>query len=96
MTRYTVDSDEVLGAQQTALTIVDRIQADSAALAGVLTGLQGSWTGTAAAAFQSAVAGWRQTQQNVEASAQQLHQTLGAAGRHYAEAELANAALFAR
>ncbi len=96
MTRFQVDSDEVLATQQAAMAIVERIQADSTALIALLGGLQSSWAGTAATTFQAAVAGWRQTQQAVELNAQSLHQALASAGRHYAEAELANVALFAR
>ncbi|WP_353987413.1 WXG100 family type VII secretion target [Ruicaihuangia caeni] len=94
MSRFQVDSDEVLMTQQSALAVVERIQADSATLMAQLSGLNGSWTGQAAAAFQQAVAGWRQTQQLVEQNAQALQAALAAAGRQYAEAESANAALF--
>ena len=96
MTRYQVDSEQVQLATQSAQGTIGRIRSEVASLLAQLTGLQGSWTGQAASAFQAAVEDWRLTQQHVEESLSSLSQALGAAGMHYADAEQANARLFLR
>ncbi|GAA2045806.1 WXG100 family type VII secretion target [Agromyces tropicus] len=96
MTRYQVDSEQVQAATQGVQATIGRIQSEVAALLAQLAGLQGSWTGQASTAFQSAVADWRVTQQHVEQSLAALNQALGAAAAHYADAEQANARLFVR
>jgi len=96
MPRYQVDSELVLSTTTTARATLGRIQAEVAALLGQLTGLEGSWTGQAAAAFQASVTDWRATQQQVAQSAESLGQALNQAGQQYAEIEQANARLFAR
>ncbi|WP_353816400.1 WXG100 family type VII secretion target [Agromyces sp. SYSU T00266] len=96
MTRYQVDSEQVHAATQSMQGTIGRIQSEVGALLAQLTGLQGSWSGQASAAFQAAVADWRLTQQHVEQSLAGLNQALGAAAMHYADAEQANARLFVR
>ena len=96
MTRYQVDSEQVQLATQSAQGTIGRIRSEVASLLAQLTGLQGSWTGQAASAFQAAVEDWRLTQQHVEESLSSLSHALGAAGVHYADAEQANARLFLR
>jgi early secretory antigenic target protein ESAT-6 len=96
MTQFQVDSDALISTTGAARATMGRIQAEVAALLGQLTGLEGSWTGQAAAQFQTAVGAWRTTQQHVEQSAEVLNQALGHAGAQYAEVEQANARLFAR
>lgn len=96
MTRYQVDSEQVQLATQSAQGTMGRIRSEVASLLAQLTGLQGSWTGQAASAFQAAVEDWRLTQQHVEESLSSLSQALGTAGVHYADAEQANARLFLR
>jgi early secretory antigenic target protein ESAT-6 len=96
MTRYQVDSEQVAAATASAQGTIGRIQSEVAALVAQLTGLQGSWTGQAASAFQAAVTDWRTTQQQVEQSLAGLSHALGAAATHYADAESANARLFLR
>ena len=75
---------------------ISRIQAEVGAMHGQLVNLQSSWTGPAAAAFQSLATEWRSTQQRVEENLAAINQALGAAGQQYAEAEAANARMFAR
>ena len=96
MTRFQVDSAEVQQATHNVRTTIDRLQSDVTTLMGQLNGLQGSWTGQAALAFQSAVADWRVTQQQVEQHLAALNVSLGNAATHYADAEQANIHLFRR
>jgi len=96
MTRYQVDSDAVISATGAARGSIGRIQAEVAALQNQLMSLQGSWTGSAASAFQSLVADWSATQQRVEQSLGALTEALAHAGQHYAEIEHQNARLFLR
>ena len=56
MTRYQVDSDAVIAATSAARGSIGRIQAEVASLQSQLVSLQGSWTGSAASAFQALVA----------------------------------------
>ncbi len=96
MTTYHVDAAQVSAATQTVQGTIGRIQAEVASLLGQLTGLQSSWSGQAATAFQGAVADWRTTQLHVEQSLAQLNHALGVAAAQYADAEQANARLFLR
>lgn len=96
MTSFQVDSEAVLSTTAAAHGAIGRIQAEASSLLGLLTSLEGSWTGQAATAFQGIVADWRATQQRVEESAVTINQALTVAGRQYAEIEQANTRLFAR
>ena len=96
MTRYQVDSEAVLHTTAMARASIARIQSEVAGLIAQLTALEGSWTGQAATAFQTAVTDWRATQQQVAQSAEALNLALNQAGQHYAEIEQANARLFLR
>jgi WXG100 family type VII secretion target len=96
MTRYQIDSEAVAAATVSAQAAASRIQSDVTGLHARLVELQGSWTGQAAAAFQTVVADWTATQRRVEESLQLLTAALAQAGQHYAEIELQNARLFAR
>ncbi len=95
MTRYQVDSDAVLVATGAVRGSISRIQAEVDALHGQLTNLQSSWTGAAASAFQVVVNDWKATQARVEESLATINIALGQAGQQYADAEAANARLFA-
>ena len=96
MTTYHVDAAQVSAATQTVQGTIGRIQSEVSSLLGQLAGLQSSWSGQAATAFQTAVADWRTTQQHVEQSLAGLNHALGVAATQYAEAEQANARLFLR
>lgn len=96
MTRFHVDSDAVAAATSSVQAAAGRIQAEVSGLHGQLVNLQGSWTGQAAAAFQTAASDWRATQQRVEEGLAAINTALAHAGRQYAEIELQNARLFAR
>ncbi|HEX4442625.1 MAG TPA: WXG100 family type VII secretion target [Galbitalea sp.] len=94
MTTFQVDSDAVLGATGSIHASMERLSGESSALLGQLVGLQGSWTGTASAAFQTVVADWRATQARVEESLGSIGRALGSAAQQYAEAETSNTGLF--
>jgi early secretory antigenic target protein ESAT-6 len=94
MAMFTVDSDAVLAQSAAIRGTVDRIQGESQAMLGQLVQLQSTWTGQASAAFQETVERWRATQRQVEEALAAVTLALESAGRHYADAELTNAALF--
>jgi len=96
MTSYQVDSDAVIAATSTMRSTIGRIEAEVTGLHGQLLNLEGSWTGAASVAFQTAVADWKAMQQRLEESLSGLNQALGMAGQQYADIEQANTRLFAR
>ena len=95
MTRYQVDSDEVLGASTAVRATINRIQAESSSLQGQLVNLQNSWSGQASTAFQGLALDWKATQNRVDETLGAVSQALTMAGQQYAEIEAANARLFA-
>ncbi len=94
MAVYSVDSDAVLATTAAVRGTIDRLQSETQAMLNQLTQLQGSWTGTAAVAFQGVVDQWRATQRQVEDSLAGINTALAAAGRQYADAEQATTSLF--
>jgi WXG100 family type VII secretion target len=94
MTTFHIDSSAVSGTAATARAQIARIQSDIAALHTSLTGLQASWRGPAATAFQGVVSRWRQTQSRLEADLTVLNDALALASRQYAEMELAHVRMF--
>lgn len=95
MTRYQVDSDEVLGASSAVRATISRIQAESTSLSGQLANLQNSWSGQASVAFQGLALDWRATQHRVDETLGAVSQALSVAAQQYAEIEATNARLFA-
>jgi early secretory antigenic target protein ESAT-6 len=96
MTRFQVDSEAVIGATASVQATMERIQGEAGSLLSQLVGLEGSWSGAAATAFQSIVVDWRSTQQRLDSSLGNIGHALGVAGQQYAEAETANLRLFAQ
>jgi len=94
MAVYSVDSDAVIATTAAVRGTIDRLQGETQAMLAQLTGLQGSWTGSAAAAFAGVVDQWRATQLQVEQALAAINTALAAAGRQYAEAEQFSAGLF--
>ncbi|MFG6443913.1 WXG100 family type VII secretion target [Microbacterium sp. P06] len=94
MAVFSVDSDAVLSATSLVQGTVSRLESESTALLSQLTQLQGSWTGSAAIAFQGVVERWRSTQRQVEETLGDINSALSAAGRQYADVEQASASLF--
>jgi len=94
MTAFSVDSDQVLSATSAVRGTMDRVHADTAAMLGLLTQLQASWTGQASVAFQDVVDQWRAAQRQVEDALGAINAALSTAGTRYAEAEAATLGLF--
>ncbi|GAA1966570.1 WXG100 family type VII secretion target [Microbacterium deminutum] len=94
MAVYSVDSDAVLATTAAVRGTIDRVQAETNAMMSQLSHLQATWTGSASLAFQGVVDQWRATQRQVEESLASINSALAAAGRQYADAELATASLF--
>ncbi len=94
MAVYSVDSDAVLATTAAVRGTIDRLQGETNAMMSQLTQLQASWTGSASVAFQTVVDQWRATQRQVEDALTGINAALAAAGRQYADAELATASLF--
>jgi early secretory antigenic target protein ESAT-6 len=94
VTRYHVDSEQVILAANQARATISRIQAEVQTLNSHLSALSSSWSGPAQSAFATAHTSWRSTQTTVEQSLQGLGEALGHAGRHYQEMEAANIRLF--
>lgn len=94
MTRYTVDSEAVIGAAGAISATVARLQTEAGSLHAQLEALQGSWSGQAAVAFQGVVSQWRTAQAGLEQALAGIDRALRTASQQYAEIELANARLF--
>ena len=96
MSAFQVDAEQVQQTAQAAMATASRISADTAGLLAQLSGLQSSWSGTAALAFQDTLSQWRATQQVVEQSLNSIQHALSAAASQYVEVEQANLRLFRR
>lgn len=94
MAVFSVDSDAVLATTAAVRSTIDRLHSETQSMMTQLTQLQGTWTGSAAVAFQTVVDQWRATQRQVEDSLAGINAALSAAGRQYAEAEQATTSLF--
>jgi early secretory antigenic target protein ESAT-6 len=94
MTLITIDSEAVSSAATSVTANISRLQAEVAQLHSQLTTLHGSWQGPAALAFQSVVAQWHSTQQQVERDLTAITHALGQAARHYADIESATLRMF--
>lgn len=94
MVQFNVDSAQVEQGALSARRHGEAIKSEVQAMTSVLMQMEGTWTGGAAAAFQSALGQWRVTQQQVEASLEALAAALNAAARQYSEVEGANLRLF--
>ncbi len=75
---------------------MSRLEAEVSTLNGHLVGLQHSWSGSAATAFQAVVAEWTATQRRVEQNLADINRALAFAAEQYAETEAGNARLFQR
>lgn len=96
MTRFHVDSEAVAIATANVRATIGRLQGEVSAMRAQLAELQGSWSGTAATAFQGVVSEWTGTQTRVEESLSSIAAALSFAGQQYAEIEEANSRLFLR
>ena len=96
MTRYQVDSEAVIAATAATRGSIGRLQAEAAGLQGNLTGLQNTWSGSAATAFQGLVGEWMAAYQRVEQTLTAINEALAHAGQGYAEVEQQAARMFMR
>ncbi len=94
MAVFSVDSDAVDQATAQVRSMADRMRSDAAAMVAGLVQLQDVWRGSAAAAFQEQIEQWRATQVLVDQRLDGLNAALGAAGRTYAETEMAAVGMF--
>lgn len=94
MATFHVDSEAVIAKSATAKGTIERIRAETSSLHAQLTELQGSWSGTAASAFQVLVGEWRAAAGRHEENLAALSLALAQAGQQYADIEHANARLF--
>ena len=91
---FHVDSEAVTQASHAASNSITRIQSEVAALHAQLSNLQGSWSGSAASAFQAVVTEWHQTAQRLDASLTSINQALQHAAVTYQDVESATARMF--
>lgn len=96
MSRFSVDSSQISQASAAVNTSAQRIQQEVAAMMRLLTELQNSWQGSAAAAFTDTVANWNRTQQQVETSLLSIKTTLQSTATSYQEVEAAAQRAFTR
>jgi early secretory antigenic target protein ESAT-6 len=94
MSVFSVDTDAVHAATAATRGTVERLQAESTALAAQLTQLQSSWTGSASVAFQACGDQWRAAQVHVEQVLASISTALGSAATQYADADQYSASLF--
>lgn len=89
MSRFSVDSAQISQASAAVNTSAQRIQQEVTAMMRLLTDLQNSWQGAAAAAFTDTVANWSHTQQQVETSLLSIKNALQSTATSYQETEAA-------
>ena len=94
MSVFHVDSEAVFHASSAAQQSISRIQAEVLALHSQLSNLQGSWSGTAATAFQAVVSEWHLTAQRVDESLSSINHALSLAAQQYMDIEQATARMF--
>jgi len=94
MTRFLVDSEEVLAANTVVQSTIQKLQGDVDTLHTQLNSLQSSWQGQAANSFQDLATRWRSTAALVQQQLSEIGQALALAAKQYAEIEAANQRLF--
>jgi WXG100 family type VII secretion target len=94
MTHFSVDSEQVMLANQNIQNTIGRLTSEADNLQAQLVALQTSWTGQAANNFQELVVRWRATAGAVDAQLAELGSALSIAANQYAEIEFANQRLF--
>jgi WXG100 family type VII secretion target len=94
MTRFLVDSEEVLAANTVVQSTIQKLQGDVDTLHTQLNSLQSSWQGQAANSFQDLATRWRSTAALVQQQLSEIGQALALAAKQYSEIEAANQRLF--
>ena len=96
MSRFEVDSAQVVQASAAVQGSIASIGAEVDRMMRHLLDLQGSWQGQAAVSFQGVVGEWRATQERVRTSLEDINRALAAAGQSYAATEADAVRLFSR
>lgn len=94
MSVFTVDTEAVAAQAAATHATMERLQSESGMLLAQLTQLQSSWTGAAAAAFQSCGEQWHAAQAHVEHVLAGIGSALSSAATQYADADQFSAGLF--
>lgn len=94
MTRFLVDSEEVMAANTVVQSTIQKLQGDVDTLHNQLNSLQSSWQGQAANSFQDLATRWRSTAGLVQQQLGEIGQALALAAKQYSEIESANQRLF--
>lgn len=95
MSRFEVDSAQVLQASTAVQSSAQQIATEVDRMMRHLLDLQNCWKGQAATSFQEVVTQWRSTQERVRLALEDVQRALAVAGRNYADAEEAAARMFA-
>jgi early secretory antigenic target protein ESAT-6 len=94
MTRFLVDSEEVLAANSVVQSTIQKLQSDVDTLHTQLNSLQSSWQGQAANSFQDLAGRWRTTAGLVQQQLAEIGQALAIAAQQYSDIEATNQRLF--
>ncbi|MEY4743043.1 MAG: hypothetical protein RIR34_382 [Actinomycetota bacterium] len=94
MTRFLVDSEEVLAANNVVQSTIQKLQTDVDTLHTQLNSLQSSWQGQAANSFQDLAGRWRTTAGLVQQQLAEIGQALTIAAQQYSDIEATNQRLF--
>ena len=94
MTRFLVDSEEVLAANTVVQSTIQKLQSDVDTLHTQLNSLQSSWQGQAANSFQDLAGRWRTTAGLVQQQLGEIGQALAIAAQQYSDIEATNQRLF--
>ena len=92
--QFTVDTERIQAASGDIARISGEIDSQVTAMMARLNGLQGAWTGTASARFQTLPAEWQGTQTPGRAALDTIGGELAAAGVQYAETEAQTLRMF--
>jgi WXG100 family type VII secretion target len=94
MTRFLVDSEEVLAANNVVQSTIQKLQTDVDTLHTQMNSLQSSWQGQAANNFQDLAGRWRTTAGLVQQQLAEIGQALTIAAQQYSDIEATNQRLF--
>lgn len=94
MAQFRVDSEGLALKSAAVRGSVERIRAEVNAMHRSLQELESTWSGQAAAGFQTVMVDWRGTQARVEQSLESINAALSTAATQYAQTEQANIRLF--
>ncbi len=93
---FTVDTERIQSASSDMSAIAGEIESSVGAMHARLSALQGAWTGSAAAEFQSVIAEWNALQQRVRGDLAHIAALTARAGGTYQSTENDVRGLFAR